>query len=48
MITHQGEFGIHYQIDFEMTGPSGKATVRSFWIVRHVEAFPRLTTCYVL
>lgn len=37
-----------YVLDFEMTGPGGKATVRSSWIVLTGEKFPRLTSCYVL
>jgi hypothetical protein len=37
-----------YLLDFEMTGPGGRATVRSSWIVLAGEDFPRLTSCYVL
>jgi hypothetical protein len=35
-------------LDFEMSGPSGTAWVRSIWIVLKTEDFPRLTSCYVL
>lgn len=42
------EFGARFQIDFEASTPSGRATIRSAWIVRTGEDFPRLTTCYVL
>jgi hypothetical protein len=42
------EYGQRYVIDFEMNGPSGKATIRSSWIVRSVESTARLTSCYVL
>ncbi len=41
-------YGQRYVIDFTMTGPSGQALVRSSWIVRDGEDFPRLTSCYVL
>jgi hypothetical protein len=41
-------FGLRYVLDFELHGPSGKAVVRSTWIVRSNENFPRLTSCYVL
>ena len=40
-------FGDRYVVDFELAGPSGTATVRSAWILRHGESTPRLTSCYV-
>ncbi len=43
----QDEFGQRYVIDFQMQGPQGTAIVRSAWIVRTGEQFPRLTSCYV-
>ena len=42
------EFGDRYRVDFEMATLSGRATIRSAWIVRVGEDFPRLTTCFVL
>jgi hypothetical protein len=42
------EYGQRYVIDFDMNGPSGRATVRSSWIVRSGENIARLTSCYVL
>ena len=42
------EFGQRYTIDFWLTTASGAATIRSGWIIRSTEDFPRLTTCYVL
>ena len=42
------EFGERFSIDFEASTPSGHATVRSAWMIRSGEDFPRLTTCYVL
>lgn len=40
-------FGEIYVIDFEVRTRSGVAPVRSSWIVRTGEDFPRLITCYV-
>ncbi len=45
--TDQDEFGQRYVIDFQMQGPQGTAIVRSAWIIRTGEQFPRLTSCYV-
>lgn len=42
------EFGERFRIDFEVSTASGRATVRSAWIVRSGEDVPRLTTCFVL
>lgn len=42
------KYGQRYVIDFEFTGPDGKATLRSAWIVRADEDFPRMVTCYIL
>ena len=42
------EFGRRYMLDFMMSGPKGRAWVRSSWIVRRGEDFPRLTSCYVI
>jgi hypothetical protein len=41
-------YGQRYVLDFTMSGPAGQARVRSSWIVRRAEDFPRLTSCYVL
>jgi len=37
------EFGTLYVVDFRMSTSHGEATVRSHWIVRIGEDFPRLT-----
>jgi len=42
------EYGQRYVVNFEMSGPRGRAKVRSLWIVLHAEEFPRMVTCYVL
>ena len=41
-------YGQRYVLDFLMTGPARQARVRSAWIVRVGEDFPRLSSCYVL
>lgn len=46
--TDQDEYGQRYTVDFTMNGPAGTARIRSSWIVRAGEDFPRLTSCYVL
>ena len=42
------EYGERYIVDFELTRNDRRATVRSAWIVRRGEGFPRLTSCFVL
>ncbi len=42
------EYGQRYVLDFEMSTEVGRATVRSGWIVRSGEGFPRFTSCWVL
>ncbi len=44
----EDDYGQRYVIDLEVTGPTGTAPVRSAWIVRHEEDFPRFVSCYVL
>lgn len=40
--------GQKYQVDIRVTGPAGSAMVRTGWIVRVDEDFPRLTSAYVM
>ncbi len=47
-VTDADQYGQRYVLDFVMTTQKGEAKVRSAWIVRRDEDFPRLTTCYVL
>jgi hypothetical protein len=42
------EYGQRYVIDFLLTWQERRATVRSAWIIRPDEDFPRLVTCYPL
>ena len=46
-VASETRFGVLYVLDFLLTTASGSAVVRSGWIIRHSEDFPRLTTCYV-
>jgi hypothetical protein len=44
-------FGRRFIVDFELSWPEGKfilsmALVRTAWIIRNEEDFPRLTTCF--
>ena len=41
-------YGQRYVIDFMLTWQGRQATVRSAWIIRLNEDFPRLVTCYPL
>lgn len=41
------EHGDRYVVDFGLTTDVGTATVRTTWIVRNGESFPRLTSCYI-
>ena len=48
MLGKLDKYGQRYVIDFEFVGPGGQAILRSAWIVRTDEDFPRLVTCYIL
>lgn len=48
MLGELDEFGQRYVIDFMLTWQGRQATVRSAWIIRPDEDFPRLVTCYPL
>lgn len=41
-------YGQRYSVDCRIKTDVGEATVRTAWIVRRSESFPRLTTCYVV
>jgi len=40
--------GQRYTVDFSVRRNSSEARIRSAWIVRSGETFPRLSSCYVL
>ena len=44
----QDEYGQRFVLDFSLEWRGKRAVVRSSWIVRSGEDFPRLTSCYVL
>lgn len=46
-VVDEDDYGVRYQIDFEMTTDVGTASIRSGWIIRKDEENPRFVTCYV-
>lgn len=42
------QYGKRFIIDFEMIRKKRKAVIRSSWIIRKGEDFPRFISCYVL
>lgn len=40
-------YGQRYTIDFELQTRTGRATIRSGWIILRGKRVPRLTTCFV-
>ncbi len=43
----QGKYGQIYRIDFPLTWNGVTKGIRTTWIVRHNEDFPRLVSCFV-
>ena len=48
VLGRRDEFGQRYTVDFPVATHFGSAVLRSAWILRPDEDFPRLTTCFVL
>lgn len=48
LATQRNAHGQKYQVDFTMSTTGESVIIRSAWIVRNGENFPRLITCYVL
>ena len=44
----EDDYGHRYALDFLVGGETGSVSVRSLWIVRRGEDFPRFTSCYIL
>lgn len=44
----RNQYGQKYIVDFTMNRAKQRAIIHSVWIVRYIEDFPRLVTCYVL
>ena len=42
------DYGQRYAVDFAVEASGGRVAVRSLWIIRHGEDFPRFASCYVL
>lgn len=47
-VSQVDRYGMRYSLDFEYSRADKRANVRSLWIVRAEEDFPRLLTCFVL
>lgn len=48
LLAEQDAHGMRYIVDLKMSPRVQEATVRTAWIIRTGEDFPRLTSCYVL
>lgn len=48
VLTQSNQYGDLYVLDLILNNPPKQAKVRSSWIVKAEEDFPRLTSCYVL
>lgn len=48
MLGELDEYGQRYVLDFLLTWQNRQTIVRSAWIIRPDEDFPRLVTCYPL
>jgi hypothetical protein len=42
------EYGEKYTVDFNMEYQTKQAMIRTVWIVKYSECFPRLITCHVI
>ncbi len=43
----EDDFGKRYIVDFKMEVNKKKASIRSIWIIKSGEDFPRFVTCYI-
>ena len=48
IFTNKIEYGELYNMDFDLTNIGRTATVRTAWIIKNEENFPRLTTCFII
>ena len=48
LVAETDAFGHRYVLNLNMDGPAGPVEVRSVWIVRAGEDFPRLVSCFVM
>lgn len=47
-MTDSDKYGCRYSLDYAVFWSSRESVVRSAWIVKSGEDFPRLTSCYIL
>ncbi len=47
VLLKKDQYGRRYLIECPVSGPTGNGVLRSLWIVRQGEEFPRLLTCYL-
>lgn len=47
-LDEEDQYGQRFTVDFVISRDAGKATIRTSWIIRQDEDYPRLVTCYVL
>ena len=47
-LAEKDDYGQRYVVDFSINRTGREAKVRSSWIVRRGEDFPRLASCYIL
>jgi hypothetical protein len=48
ILSEKDYYGQRYILDFTLTRGEREAVIRSSWIIRRGEDFPRLTSCYIL
>ena len=48
ILTFESDFGRHYRVDFPVVIENLTAMVRTTWIVRFDENFPRMVSCFVI
>lgn len=48
ILTFESGFGRHYKVDFPVIIGSRTARIRTTWIVRFDENFPRMVSCFVI
>jgi hypothetical protein len=48
VMTEINQYGTLYVVDIEVENPPKHAFVRTSWIIRVDENFPRLTSCYII
>lgn len=48
MAGERDDYGERYSVETPMVGPAGQGVIRSLWIVRAGEDFPRFVSCYVM